>query len=121
MTTPIETTLLVIGNDDRLIYLLQRFAEQSGCQMIQRTFAPWIDEMRRLKPVAIIFLSMELLQAAQSLVEDLSTRETLVLVCTSLGDEIRARESGADACLFHPLTYDDFRIALSTICPPESN
>jgi DNA-binding response OmpR family regulator len=110
---PAQTIILVVGSDTMLSYLLKRYAEQSGCQMIERAFAPWVGEMRQLKPGAIIFSSLEHLQAAQSLVEDLSNAETLVLVCISIADEVRARESGADACLFHPLTYDNFCATLS--------
>jgi len=106
-------TLLVIGNDAMLVYLLKRYAEKSGCQMLQRALAPTVAELRQLKPEAIIFSALELLQAAQSLVEDLSIHELLVLVCASVADEVRARELGADACLFHPLTYDNFCAALS--------
>ena len=101
-----------------LNYLLQRYAEQSGCQMIQRTSAPTVLEMRQLKPVAIIFSSLEYLQAAQPLVEDLAVHEILVLVCISVADEVRAREFGADACLFHPLTYDNFCATLLAVNIP---
>jgi DNA-binding response OmpR family regulator len=112
---------MVIGNDAMLTYLLQRYAEQSGCQMIQRISAPWIVELRQLKPAAIIFSSLEYLQAGQSLVEDLSVHEILVLVCASVADEVRARELGADMCLVHPLTYENFWAALSPLGPPQLN
>jgi len=122
MTLPlVESTILVIGNDPPLAYLLGRYAEQSGCRISQYASAPWIGELRQLKPIALIFLSLEYLQTAQSLVEDLSLHETPVLVCASLSDEARARELGADACLFHPLTYDDFCSALSSIDSPRCN
>ena len=120
-TSPTPSTLLVIGSDSMLAYLLTRFAEQSGCQLIQRSYAPWVGELRQLKPAAIIFSSLEQLQASQTLVEELSAHETLVLVCAAVADEFRARELGADACLFHPLTYENFWAALQTVCPPKFN
>jgi hypothetical protein len=101
-----------------LSYLLNRYAEQSGCQMLQRATAPGVVEMRQLKPAAIIFSSLEHLHAAQALVEDLAVHEILVLVCVSVADEVRARELGADACLFHPLTYDNFCATLSAVNLP---
>jgi hypothetical protein len=116
-----QSKILVIGSDATLLYLFNRFVEQSGAQMIQRSFAPWIGEIRELKPSAIIFSSMELLLVSQTLVDDLSSRETLVLVCASVSDEARAREAGADACLFHPLTYENFMTALASIYPAGSN
>jgi hypothetical protein len=119
MATPFaQSTIMVIGKDTMLTYLLQRYAEQSGCQMIQRISAPWIVELRQLKPAAIIFSSLEYLQAGQSLVDDLSVHEILVLVCASVADEVRARELGADACLFHTLTYENFCAALTVVTSP---
>jgi DNA-binding response OmpR family regulator len=115
---PSQTTFLVIGSDPMLSYLLNRYAEQSGCQMLQRVTAPGVVEMRQLKPAAIIFSSLEYLHAAQALVEDLAVHEILVLVCVSVADEVRARELGADACLFHPLTYDNFCATLSAVNLP---
>jgi hypothetical protein len=117
-TASTQPKVLVIGNDAMLLYLLNRFAEQMGMQLIQHAFAPWIGEIRQLKPAAIIFSSIDLLLTAQELVEHLSFRETLILVCASIADEVRAREAGADVCLLHPLTYENFSAALASIHPP---
>jgi hypothetical protein len=119
--SPGQAMILTIGNDDRLAYLLARYAEQSNCQVIQRSFAPWIGEVRQLRPSAIIFLSLELLQAAQTLIEDLSANEILVLTCVAVADEVRAREYGADTCLVHPLMYADFQAALASVCSAGEN
>lgn len=118
---PAQSTILVIGNDQMLTYLLNRYAEQSDCQMILREIAPDPAEIGQLRPAAIIFASIERLQAGQSLVDALSTHEIPTLVCASLADEAHARELGADACLLHPLTYENFWAALSIVCPSESN
>jgi hypothetical protein len=113
--------LLFIGNDPLLAYLLKRYAVQSGCQMILRDSFPEPGEIGKLRPIAIIFASIERLQAGQSLMDTLSTYEIPVLVCASLADEAYASELGADACLYHPLTYDGFWAVLSAVCPPEKN
>ena len=118
---PLQPTILVIGNDERLTYLLGRYAEQSGCQTVQRSTVPWAGEIRQLKPAAIIFSSLEHLQVAQSLIEDLAGHDVLVLACVALADEARAREYGADACLVHPLTFEGFLTTLSTVCPAGDN
>jgi hypothetical protein len=110
-------TLLFIGNDPMLAYLLNRYAAQSGCEMIFRDNATEPGEIGQLRPTAIIFSSVERLQAGQSLMDTLSTYEIPVLVCASLADEAYAGELGADACLLHPLTYDSFWAALSAVCP----
>jgi DNA-binding response OmpR family regulator len=116
---PGKSTILVIGDDDRLAYLLKRYAEQGGGLMICNDSIPSISEIEQLGPVAIIFLSIEGLQAAQSLMEALSIHDIAILVCASAADEVYARELGADACLLHPLTYNNFWAVLSDICPSE--
>ena len=108
-----QTTIFVIGNDERLAYLLQRYTEQSGCAMISMPAAPAIEEVNIQRPTAIIFSSIDQLDDAHALVETLSSQETLILVCTSLADKARAQELGADTCLIHPLIYEEFRLAMS--------
>lgn len=118
MTTPIKkSAIFMVGKDDRLEYLLQRYAEQIGRDILTMTALPPDHEIDHLQPAALIFSSMEHLQAAQPLAESLSTREIPLFVCAALSDEVRARELGADACLLHPLTYDNFRAALSKVGP----
>jgi hypothetical protein len=80
-----------------------------------------VAEVRQLKLAAIVFSSLEYLQAAESLIEDLSMHEVMVLACVAMADEARARELGSDICLVHPLTYENFWAALSPLGPPKLN
>ncbi|PWH12286.1 MAG: hypothetical protein DDG60_13925 [Anaerolineae bacterium] len=114
-----QPIVFMVGKDERLAYLLTRFAEQSGYRLIQHPYHPWIGEIRRTRPSAIIFTSLEQLQAAQALIEDVSGLDIPILACVALADEARARECGADACLVHPLTYEHFRSALTALRPVE--
>jgi DNA-binding response OmpR family regulator len=107
----------LIGNDSDLNYLLGRFAEQSECKV---AIAPANTSMREIEaadPTAIIFLSVELLAAAQTLVAGLTSLDLPIIVCSSVTDEARARELGADSCLLHPITYDGFQHALAFVAP----
>ena len=108
-----KMTLLLIGADAALAYLLCRYAEQSGCQLLIQDMAPALEELDHWRPSAIIFASPDGLQSNQPLVEALSTRETPVLVCASASDEARAKKLGADDCLLHPLTYGQFCAVLT--------
>jgi hypothetical protein len=38
-----------------------------------------------------------------------------IIVCSSGGDQARARECGADDCLVHPFLYDNFSRMLETV------
>ena len=116
-----QSTILVIGNDPILAYLLKRYTEQSGCLMILRETTPEVVEIDQLRPAAIIYASIERLQVGQSLVDALSTHELPLLVCAALADEAHALELGADACLLHPFTYENFWTTLTAVCPSKPN
>lgn len=110
-----KSVLLVIGNDKRMAYLLRRYAEQSGCRTIFQEAVT--ANIGHLRPSVIIFSSPETLKSARSLVETLSKKEIPILVCASIADEVDARELGADACLLHPLKYENFISVLAVFLP----
>lgn len=108
-----QSTILLVGNDSTLIYLLGRFAERSGYLLTVTSDGFSVKEVRSINPIAIIFTSIELLATRQSLVGELSSLDAAIVVCLSVTEEAKARELGADYCLLHPLTFDDFQTALS--------
>ena len=103
----------MIGNDQALSYLIGRYVEQSGYDVTTVQIVPSVAETLALQPVAIIFQSVENLETAQILVRELAESDVPVLVCSSVTDQARARELGADNCLLHPLTYDSVLAALT--------
>jgi CheY-like chemotaxis protein len=115
MTPAAESVILVIGNDKRMSYLLRRYAVQSGCRMIFQESAP--ANIDNLHDSIIIFSSLEIFKSARNLVETVAKKEIPILVCTSIADEVAARELGADACLLHPLKYENFISALTVFLP----
>jgi CheY-like chemotaxis protein len=108
-----QSRILMLGNDPALAYLIGRYAQQSGYAIITLQVPPQAAEVCAYKPAAILFTSVESLEAAQVLVAGLANCDIPVLVCSSVADEARARELGADHCLLHPLTYDGFQGALA--------
>jgi DNA-binding response OmpR family regulator len=113
MQTSSPSKILMIGNDAALTYLLGRYAERSGHAMATLPDVPSAEEVCHLQPLALLFPSIERLDAAQPLIAGLGRYDIPVLVCSSVADEARARELGADYCLVHPLTYDGFLAALA--------
>jgi DNA-binding response OmpR family regulator len=113
------STILLIGSDTMLGYLLKRYAERSGYQLATNQKILPAEEVKAINPAVIIFLSIELLESAQPLVEELANLDTPILVCSSIAEEARARELGADFCLMHPLTYDSFYTSLITTSTPK--
>ncbi|MBA3074624.1 MAG: hypothetical protein FP831_13565 [Anaerolineae bacterium] len=116
----IESVILV-GNDERLVYLLKRYFEASPYQLVPWLTIPSLNEITRIRPIVIIFSTIELLEIAQTLLNYTSLHDVPVLVCTAVAGEAHARELGADACLLHPLTYANFRAVLTSVCPMESD
>jgi DNA-binding response OmpR family regulator len=113
MKPSLQSKILMIGNDPALVYLIARYAEQSGYAIQTTPILPSAAEARALHPAAILFQSVEGLETSQMLIADLANDDVFVLVCSSVTDEARARELGADHCLLHPLTYENVLAALS--------
>jgi DNA-binding response OmpR family regulator len=110
--------ILMIGNDTPLTYLVARYADRSGYAIATLQTVPSAEEVCKQQPVALLFPSIERLDAAQSLIAELSQCDIPILVCSSVADEARARELGADGCLLHPLTYNAFLAALAATKAP---
>lgn len=75
---------------------------------------PACAEIRKINPGFILFSSLEILRSSQVLMGDLSDMEIQTLVCTAIGEEASARELGADHCIFHPVTYENFCDAVTS-------
>lgn len=112
MSTKATPTILLIGSDTALGYLLRRYAERGGYQFKVNAASISSREIATINPVVVIFLSTELLARHQAVVSELTNLDAPILVCSSAVEEARARELGADYCLLHPVTYDDFQSAL---------
>lgn len=113
MTSQTQPTILVIGSNTSLHYLLGRFAERSGYRLKVHPGCASGGEIAALNPAVIIFLSTEALARDQACLRELASLETPIIVCSSILEEAKAIELGADYCLLHPLTYDDFQAALA--------
>ena len=115
MSPNTKRTILLMGNEANLGYLLGRFAEQSEYQLRVSAEKISIQDVAVANPAAIIFSSTDFMALAQALVTELAGFEVPLLVCSSVADEVRARELGADYCLLHPITYEGFQGALALV------
>ena len=105
--------ILLIGNDAALEYLIERYAERSGFEVRVHPIVPASLVGPEAKPAALLFSSIENFEAAQSQIGHWTSADVPLLVCSSVNDQSRARELGADQCLVHPLTYEGFSAALA--------
>lgn len=104
--------IVVMGGDSSLLYLLERYAGRIGYSVSVEKGTSSAEAIRRSEPVAVIFPSVEILEGAQSLVVELTNFDIPIIVCSSVFDQAKTRELGADYCLLHPLVFDSF---LSTL------
>lgn len=100
--------IVVVGGDSSLLYLLERYAERAGYS-VSFEESPFLAEtVQRSEPEAVIFPSVEILEGAQALVAELTNCDIPIIVCSSVLDQTKTRELGADYCLLHPLEFDSF-------------
>jgi hypothetical protein len=105
--------ILLIGNDPSLEYLLKRYANRSGyCLQSIHSISPNVD-IFQMQPQSIWFSSLDVLEAFQSKKDILLSCNVPIVVCSSIADDARAMDLGADYLLLHPLTYDCFLSTLS--------
>ena len=103
---------MLVGGDDELAYVIGRYAERDGLA-VQVAGTVTADILADVRPAVIWFASLEALESARP--RDVVGQDAPLLVCSSSGDEQRARELGADYCALHPLTYPDFVAAMTAI------
>ena len=107
--------IVVVGSDSSLNYLLGRYAELLGYPISFENRPSSAEAIRQSKPVAIIFPSIETLAGAQTLVAELTNYDIPIIVCSSVLDQVKTRELGADYCLLHPLVFEHFDAIIQTI------
>jgi hypothetical protein len=115
VTHPGQPTILFLGGDAALVYLIERYARRSGCRVRVERTPPASSDISALQPAVVWFSSLESLAAFQPRETGLVGDDIPLVVCSSTADEARARELGADYCAVHPLTYPDFLTALSAV------
>lgn len=114
-----KQTILLMGADEDLRYLLGRYAEQSEYQLAVAAEKTSFQDISVTNPVVIIFSSTDFLGKSQALITELTGLEVPIIVCSSVTDQSRARELGADSCLLHPITYEGFQDALTLANSPK--
>jgi hypothetical protein len=114
LTTPRQTTLVIIGGSPSFHYLMRRYTERIGYSIEFISASVSMESVCGLRPFAVIFSSVETLENSQLLVAEMTNRDIPILVCSSTADQLRTRELGADYCLLHPLIYDNFSAILAT-------
>jgi twitching motility two-component system response regulator PilH len=109
--------ILLVENDPQFAYLMRRYADNSGCQLICIGFDDdGLAAARREQPALIILDAMlpglssdRFLRALKS---DPATRRIPVIVYSSLETALSGWEEEADVRLVKPVGYAEFLAAL---------
>ena len=107
--------IVVVGSDSSLNYLLGRYAELIGYPISFEKSILSAEAIRKSEPVAVIFPSVEILAGAQALAAELTNCDIPIIVCSSVLDQAKTRELGADYYLLHPLGFDGFSSTMQAI------
>ena len=97
------------------MYLLERYARRGGYRLHVHRSEPTVEAVRSARPAVVWFPSLQSLEELRPRERGLVSEDAPLIVCASKGDELRARELGADRCALHPLTYPEFLSALTAV------
>lgn len=116
----VPTTIMVIGNDAHLCYLLQRYVKESGHQIEFSLLTNDVSEVVHKNRPAAIVLEVDLpntigWDVLRSLKKDQALCNIPVVLCSWLDEERRGLEEGADIYMRMPILYHEFLAALSAI------
>jgi len=112
---PKQPAVAIIGGSSSINYLVGRYTERIGCSISVVPVSTSVEKIRGIKPVAVIFASVENLENSQALAAELTNCDIPIIVCSSMADQTRMRELGADYCLLHPFGYDNFSAILRAV------
>jgi DNA-binding response OmpR family regulator len=115
VTETSRPTILLVGDDEALSYLIERYGEQSGFRVRVERTPPKASDRAWREPAVVWLSSIDVLAAARPRETGLISDDAPLVVCSSVADDRRARELGADYSVLHPLTYPDFLAALSAV------
>jgi DNA-binding response OmpR family regulator len=117
MMPVIRPTILLIANHPQFMYLIQRYAERSGCRVISTsTVDVALALMLRDRPAMVLLHMMSWPHDGwpilRRLKENRATHNIPITIISALADEARARDEGAAYWLWQPVMYADFLDAL---------
>ncbi|MBN1580615.1 MAG: response regulator [Anaerolineae bacterium] len=115
--------MMIVGDDSKFIYLIQRYVLQMGYRIaVTYPNPPIVDIVRHEKPAAIL-IDIESTQpvgwdVVRMLRADNRTQNIPIVICSWLDDKTRSLEEGADTHLRKPVMYSDVFDALAAAGVP---
>jgi len=109
--------LMVVEDDSQSLYLIERYASTSGCQLVSAWEGKEALTLAQQAHPTIILLDIVLSgmmgwEVLQILRADPLTCDIPVIICSALDEADRAQQAGAVGYLRKPVYYQDFVAAL---------
>lgn len=124
MSLPTVLKVMLVEDDPQFVYLIQRYARSSGCQVIHvdSIGQTVLQAQKELPNLILLDLALggtvdrqgQSWQVLQALKTDPVTCKIHVFVCSASEVMTRGWEEYADGCLLKPVMYEDFMAALAT-------
>jgi CheY-like chemotaxis protein len=118
MSLPPASKVMLVEDDPQFVYLIQRYARSSGCQLIHVDSISQAVSQAHSELPDLVLLDLALngtdgWQVLQALKSDPVTSTIPVVVCSASEVAARGWEEYADGCLLKPVMYEDFMAALA--------
>ena len=128
MPLPSAPKVMLVEDDPQFVYLIQRYARSSGCQLIHvdsisQAVSQAHNELPDLVLLDLALNGTDGWQVLQALKADPVTSAIPVFVCSASEVATRGWEEYADGCLLKPVMYEDFMAALAATVshlPPDA-
>ncbi len=105
--------IIIIGNEPMLVYLLGRYCEQLGCSHSGQETS--LEVSRNHPQELVIYTAIHYFESNLQRVNQFIQAEIPVIVCSSETEEAHAKELGVDMCLVHPITFEKFEEAITSL------
>jgi CheY-like chemotaxis protein len=105
--------ILLLADDPDSIYLIRRYSENTGCQIVTIASATELTEQLKKFSVSLMLIDMHLVNnqgeiTLQKLLSDPISRQIPVFLCASSEVEIQPWKDIVNGYLMKPITYTQF-------------
>src|SRR5689334_7690071 len=87
-----KPVIVLLGGDASFNYLMERYADMIRMELNVATPATSVEAICQLKPQAVIFQSVQNLEASQDMATGLANCDIPIIVCASAADQLRTRD-----------------------------
>jgi len=116
---------MLVEDDPQFVYLIQRYARSSGCQLIHVDSISQVVSRAQKELPNVVLLDLapngtddwrsQSWQVLQALKADTVTSTIPVFICSASEVATRGWEDRADGCLLKPVMYEDFEAVLNQV------